>query len=383
MHNVKRERPLTHDLCKSMIVAAGRRRFGASRSRTSRTTPTIAELHLERDGSIMHVDSRPSDAIAIAIRLDAPIFAAEIVLSTPDDDDDESGREDVQPAGRVRRESSELSAEQLKAVSRAFAPRGLRQVQSVIVALSLSSHAGHTVDAPRVASTAASPAERGRRSSPLANNGSCCTASDTIAPGRSTPCARRERAFQLSLSRPATRPRSISRRRRTAASCIPRRPSARRSCRGDDAMIIVFDTTSRPVAIKLGGRHLIVGAPKRERPAADRRSLRSRKRQHRHRDREGQRLAGVERAHSGVRGRLSAQHERRARRRRDLPARLDGRSLRAAQSRHSTARIHVRAAGERVSARAFRSSDRPACSRFWCRNRPRACRGRRCARWPP
>jgi hypothetical protein len=31
---------------------------------------------------------------------------------------------------------------------------------------------------------------------------------------------------------------------------------------GDDAMIVVFDTTSGPVPIKIGGRHLIVGAPK-------------------------------------------------------------------------------------------------------------------------
>jgi hypothetical protein len=30
---------------------------------------------------------------------------------------------------------------------------------------------------------------------------------------------------------------------------------------GDDAMLVVFDTTSGPVAIKVGGRHLIIGAP--------------------------------------------------------------------------------------------------------------------------
>src|SRR5205814_2618260 len=71
------------------------------------------ELHIERAGSIVHVDSRPSDAIAIAIRLDAPIFASESLLVEPGDDEDDSVTEEVSLPG-VSTESAELSAEQLK-----------------------------------------------------------------------------------------------------------------------------------------------------------------------------------------------------------------------------------------------------------------------------
>jgi bifunctional DNase/RNase len=70
------------------------------------------EIHIERSGGVVHVDSRPSDAIAIAIRVDAPIFAAESLLVEPGDDDD-TVSEEISLPGQSG-ESSELSAEQLK-----------------------------------------------------------------------------------------------------------------------------------------------------------------------------------------------------------------------------------------------------------------------------
>src|SRR5262245_28482314 len=73
MHNVKRERPITHDLCKSMIIAMGAVLRRVEVTHVENNT-YIAELHLERNGTIVRVDSRPSDAIAIAVRLEAPIF---------------------------------------------------------------------------------------------------------------------------------------------------------------------------------------------------------------------------------------------------------------------------------------------------------------------
>ena len=111
MHEVKHERPLTHDLCKSLILQLGGvvRRVQVIRVENS---TYYGELHIDRGGSIVHVDSRPSDAIAIAIRLEAPIFAAESLLVEPGDDDDALSEEIRLPGGSS--ESSELSAEQLK-----------------------------------------------------------------------------------------------------------------------------------------------------------------------------------------------------------------------------------------------------------------------------
>jgi len=41
-----------------------------------------AVIWLERDGRIISVDSRPSDALAIALRLDCPIFVEDEVLKS-------------------------------------------------------------------------------------------------------------------------------------------------------------------------------------------------------------------------------------------------------------------------------------------------------------
>lgn len=83
VHDIKRPRPLTHDLVRSIITT-----LGASLQRVQITSVEartyIAELHLERDGVFMNVDARPSDSIAIALRLGAPIFVAEELLVEPD-----------------------------------------------------------------------------------------------------------------------------------------------------------------------------------------------------------------------------------------------------------------------------------------------------------
>lgn len=83
----KRERPLTHDLCKALITALGGTLRRVTISRVHENT-YYAELHLDRDVARIEVDARPSDSIAIALRLDAPIFAHELLLVPPDDSDD-------------------------------------------------------------------------------------------------------------------------------------------------------------------------------------------------------------------------------------------------------------------------------------------------------
>src|SRR5262249_60220705 len=70
------------------------------------------ELHLDRDGKSLRVDSRPSDAIAIALRLDAPIYASDTLLVSAEEEEEPS--EFSVPPDTGARDSSELSAEQLK-----------------------------------------------------------------------------------------------------------------------------------------------------------------------------------------------------------------------------------------------------------------------------
>jgi bifunctional DNase/RNase len=66
-------RPLTHDLVKSMFdrVGVGLRRVLI---RDLRDGTYFADVVLERDGEEVSIDSRPSDAIALAVRFGRPIF---------------------------------------------------------------------------------------------------------------------------------------------------------------------------------------------------------------------------------------------------------------------------------------------------------------------
>jgi uncharacterized protein len=124
MHDVKRARPLTHDLVRSLIVGLGAQLRRVHITRVEKQT-YYAELQILRDDALVHIDARPSDSIAIALRLGAPIFATESLLmdATVDDAadegaDDATGDEDESPgfqAGTVPRDDAELSTEQLKA----------------------------------------------------------------------------------------------------------------------------------------------------------------------------------------------------------------------------------------------------------------------------
>lgn len=116
MNAIKRERPLTHDLCKSLIVGLGGTLRRVQITKVEKST-YYAELHVERDEQIVQIDARPSDSIAIALRLSAPIFAQESLLTMVESEGDEP--EFSSPASAAPPEapaaSEELSAEQLKA----------------------------------------------------------------------------------------------------------------------------------------------------------------------------------------------------------------------------------------------------------------------------
>jgi uncharacterized protein len=73
------ERPLTHDLFASALEAVDAR---VSKVVISDLTDETfhARLFVERDGHIGEIDARPSDALALAVRVGAPIFAVPSVL---------------------------------------------------------------------------------------------------------------------------------------------------------------------------------------------------------------------------------------------------------------------------------------------------------------
>ena len=77
---VKFERPLTHDLRQQVIIGLGAELSRVVLTRVEKST-YYAELHLRRDDHVIQIDARPSDSIAIALRLKAPIFAAEDLLN--------------------------------------------------------------------------------------------------------------------------------------------------------------------------------------------------------------------------------------------------------------------------------------------------------------
>jgi bifunctional DNase/RNase len=79
IEKVATPRPLTHDLIKTLLLGM----------ETSLQKVVVSELKddtfyaviwLEKDGKLMSVDSRPSDALALALRLDCPIYVNEQVL---------------------------------------------------------------------------------------------------------------------------------------------------------------------------------------------------------------------------------------------------------------------------------------------------------------
>jgi len=72
-------RPLTHDLLSNMIENLG----GVVRAVVVNDLANdtfFARIHIEQDGRVIEVDSRPSDAIALAVRTGVPIYADESVL---------------------------------------------------------------------------------------------------------------------------------------------------------------------------------------------------------------------------------------------------------------------------------------------------------------
>jgi bifunctional DNase/RNase len=79
IEKVSTPRPMTHDLLKTVLMGlnTGVRKVVVNELRDD---TFYAIIWLEKDGELISVDSRPSDALALALRLDCPIYVDDSVL---------------------------------------------------------------------------------------------------------------------------------------------------------------------------------------------------------------------------------------------------------------------------------------------------------------
>lgn len=80
LEKIATPRPMTHDLIKNILEG-----LGASVQQIVvndlKDNTFFAVIEVNYNGNVVNVDSRPSDAIALALRLNAPIFVTEKVVS--------------------------------------------------------------------------------------------------------------------------------------------------------------------------------------------------------------------------------------------------------------------------------------------------------------
>ena len=108
LQDVAVSRPLTHDLLRSVIDAfGGNVQYIVVNDLANDTF--YARIIMDVDGRTLEIDSRPSDAIALAVRVQAPIFAEETVLEKAGVRlDQETGDEKADAEGRSEGKEEEL-----------------------------------------------------------------------------------------------------------------------------------------------------------------------------------------------------------------------------------------------------------------------------------
>ena len=99
-------RPLTHDLLRNVVEALGAS-VDSIRISDLMNDTFYAKIILNVEGAQLEVDARPSDALALAVRVDVPIYAEESVL-------DKAGisLDKVEEAERIASEEKGVEAEE-------------------------------------------------------------------------------------------------------------------------------------------------------------------------------------------------------------------------------------------------------------------------------
>ncbi len=81
IEKVTTPRPMTHDLLKNLLLGLETRVHRVVVN-DLRDDTFYAVIWLERDGQVISLDSRPSDALALALRVDCPIYVEDVVLKS-------------------------------------------------------------------------------------------------------------------------------------------------------------------------------------------------------------------------------------------------------------------------------------------------------------
>ncbi|MGB9720139.1 MAG: bifunctional nuclease family protein [bacterium] len=79
LEGVKPARPLTHDLVK-IILDALESRIVKIVINDLKNETYFARIYLETDGKLLAIDARPSDSIALALRVNATIFVEDNIM---------------------------------------------------------------------------------------------------------------------------------------------------------------------------------------------------------------------------------------------------------------------------------------------------------------
>lgn len=121
---MKFSRPLTHDLAASLIRGLGGSLQRVVITRVEENT-YYAELVIEQEGGLVSIDARPSDSIAIALRLQAPLFTNEELLSATTIQVEPVSGEMETPAVETKEERPRMTAEQLQEYLKKLNPEDL------------------------------------------------------------------------------------------------------------------------------------------------------------------------------------------------------------------------------------------------------------------
>jgi len=117
LQGVSVPRPLTHDLLRSVITALGAT-VNSIIVQDLKNDTFYAKIIFDVDGTQMEIDSRPSDALALAVRAEVPIYADEAVLDKASILlDKETGKPISQQAGEGKADNKEVSEDELKRMS--------------------------------------------------------------------------------------------------------------------------------------------------------------------------------------------------------------------------------------------------------------------------
>jgi hypothetical protein len=96
LENVTPPRPMTHDFMKSLLDAYNAKVISVVITDLSEHT-YFAKIHLMYEDSEYTVDARPSDAIALALRSNAPVFANDSVITKQSSEELEQWLENLKP----------------------------------------------------------------------------------------------------------------------------------------------------------------------------------------------------------------------------------------------------------------------------------------------